>query len=61
MCESFNNNFIPGGPIEDQITLVLVKKGIIDCQNDTQCDEDKHCILSSKEPGRMLCEPVCDR
>lgn len=50
-----------GGPLEDQITLVLVKKGIIDCENDTQCDTDKACLDSYKEPGRMLCEPVCER
>lgn len=50
-----------GGALEDQITLVLVKKGIIDCENDTQCDDDKACMESYKEPGRVLCEPVCER
>jgi len=50
-----------GGQLEDQITLVLVKKGIIDCENNTQCDDDKACLDSYKEPGRMLCEPVCER
>ena len=50
-----------GGPLEDQITLVLVKKGVIDCENVTQCDDDKACMNSLKEAGRMLCEPVCER
>ena len=50
-----------GGAIEEQITLTLVKKGVIDCENDTQCDDDKACLDSLKEPGRMLCEPVCER
>lgn len=50
-----------GGPLEEQITLVLVKKGIVDCENSTQCDTDKACVDSNKKPGRMLCEPVCDR
>jgi hypothetical protein len=52
---------ILGGGLEDQITLVLVKKGIIDCENDTQCDSDKACLDSNKERGRQLCEPVCER
>ena len=52
---------LSGEGVEDQITLVLVKKGIIDCENNTQCDGDKACLDSYKEPGRMLCEPVCER
>ena len=52
---------LSGEGVEDQITLVLVKKGIIDCENNTQCDDDKACLFSYKEPGRMLCEPVCER
>jgi len=50
-----------GGGLEDQITLVLVKKGVIDCENDTQCADDRAC-LDSIEPetrGRKLCERVC--
>merc|ERR1711899_261355 len=49
------------GTLEDQVTLVLVKKGIIDCENDTQCDDDKACVESYKKPGRELCEKVCER
>ena len=30
-----------GGSLEDQITLVLVKKGVISCENETQCDDNK--------------------
>ena len=48
-----------GGAIEEQITLTLVKKGVIDCENDTQCDDDKACVESYKKPGRELCEKVC--
>merc|ERR1711899_292192 len=50
-----------GGSLEDQITLVLVQKGVIDCENDTQCDDDKACMDSWKEPGKMRCEKVCER
>lgn len=50
-----------GGAIEEQIVLTLVKKGVIDCENSTQCDDDKACMDSMKERGRMLCEPVCER
>ena len=50
-----------GGAIEEQIVLTLVKKGVIDCENSTQCDDDKACMDSLKERGRMLCEPVCER
>ena len=52
---------LSGEGVEDQITLVLIKKGIIDCENSTQCDDDRACLDSYKEPGRMLCEPVCER
>ena len=41
-----------GGGLEDQITLVLVKKGVIDCENDTQCSDDRACLDSVIEPGR---------
>ncbi len=51
----------PGGGLEDQITLVLVKKGVIDCENDTQCDDDRACLDSLKVAGRKLCELPCDR
>ncbi len=48
-----------GGGLEDQITLVLVKKGVIDCENDTQCADDRACVDSLEQPGRMMCEKPC--
>jgi len=59
--EGFYTNQLSESPLEDQVTLVLVKKGIIDCENDTQCDDDKACVDSYKKPGRELCEKVCER
>ena len=50
-----------GGEIAKQIDFTLVKKGVIDCENSTQCDDDKACMDSMKERGKMLCEPVCER
>ena len=35
-----------GGSLEDQITLVLVKKGVISCENETQCDDNKQVVQS---------------
>ncbi len=49
-----------GGGLEEQITLVLVKKGVVDCDNDTQCADDRACVDSFVEPGRKMCERVCD-
>jgi len=49
-----------GGGLEEQITLVLVKKGVIDCENDTQCADDMACLDSIVESGRLLCESPCD-
>ena len=60
----FNNrhfsNFSKGG-LEEQITLVLVKKGVIDCENDTQCADDRACLdsIEAETRGRKLCERVC--
>ena len=54
-------DFNSGGALEDHITLVLVKKGVIDCENDTQCADDRACMDSLIEPGRMLCEKPCER
>jgi len=48
-----------GGGLEDQITLVLVKRGVIDCENDTQCADDLACLDSVTEAGRQLCESPC--
>ena len=68
LLKLFRFDFMPlyfsvntGGGLEDQITLVLVKKGVIDCENETQCADDRSC-LDSIEPetrGRKLCEKVC--
>jgi len=48
-----------GGSLEDQITLVLVKKGVISCENETQCDDNKQCL---KQPdGMSRCQNPCER
>merc|ERR1719175_387335 len=47
------------GTLEDQITLVLVKKGVISCENETQCDDNKQCL---KQPdGMSRCQDPCER
>ena len=38
-----------GGSLEDQITLVLVKKGVISCENETQCDDNKQVSFYRKQ------------
>ena len=38
-----------GGSLEDQITLVLVKKGVISCENETQCDDNKQVQFYQKQ------------
>ena len=38
-----------GGSLEDQITLVLVKKGVISCENETQCDDNKQVEFNWKK------------
>merc|ERR1711962_1285133 len=38
------------GTLDDKITLVLVKKGVISCENEDQCDDDKQCL---KQPDGM--------
>lgn len=48
-----------GGTLEDKITLVLVKKGVISCENETQCDDNKQCL---KQPdGMSRCQDACER
>merc|ERR1712142_481319 len=48
-----------GGTLEDKITLVLVKKGVISCENETQCDDNKQCL---KQPdGMSRCQDPCER
>ena len=48
-----------GGTLEDKITLVLVKKGVISCENETQCDDNKQCL---KQPdGMSTCQNSCKR
>merc|ERR1740129_2351038 len=47
------------GSLEDKITLVLVKKGVISCENETQCDDNKQCL---KHPdGMSRCQNPCER
>merc|ERR1719270_1220640 len=47
------------GTLEDKITLVLVKKGVISCENETQCDDNKQCL---KQPdGMSRCQNPCER
>ena len=47
------------GTLEDKITLVLVKKGVISCENETQCDDNKQCL---KQPdGMSRCQDPCER
>merc|ERR1712198_307889 len=47
------------GTLEDKITLVLVKKGVISCENEDQCDDDKQCL---KQPdGMSRCQNPCER
>ena len=45
--------------IEEKVHLVLVKKGVIRCENDTQCDDEKQCL---KQPdGMSRCQNPCER
>merc|ERR1719295_1359488 len=47
------------GTLEDKITLVLVKKGVISCENETQCDDNQQCL---KQPdGMSRCQNPCER
>jgi len=48
-----------GGTLEDKITLVLVKKGVISCENETQCDDNKQCLKQPDEMSR--CQDPCER
>ena len=48
-----------GGTLEDKITLVLVKKGVISCENETQCDDNKQCL--KQEDGMSRCQDPCER
>merc|ERR1712107_791750 len=48
-----------GGTLEDKITLVLVKKGVISCENETQCDDNKQCL--KQEDGMSRCQNPCER
>ena len=38
-----------------------MKKGVIDCENDTQCADDRACLdsIEAETRGRKLCERVC--
>jgi len=48
-----------GGSLEDQITLVLVKKGVISCESEDQCDDDKQCL--KQQDGMSRCQNPCER
>ena len=48
-----------GGTLEDKITLVLVKKGVISCESEEQCDDDKQCLKQSD--GMSRCQNPCER
>merc|ERR550519_634617 len=48
-----------GGSLEDKITLVLVKKGVISCENETQCDDNKQCL--DQHDGMHRCQNPCER
>ena len=52
---------IPSMYLISNYPLSMCISGVIDCENSTQCDDDKACMDSLKKPGRMLCEPVCER
>jgi len=47
------------GSLEDKITLVLVKKGVISCENETQCDDNKQCL--DQNDGMHRCQNPCER
>lgn len=47
------------GSLEDQITLVLVKKGVISCESEDQCDDNKQCL--KQEDGMSRCQNPCER
>jgi len=47
------------GTLEDKITLVLVKKGVISCENETQCDDNKQCLKQTD--GMSRCQNPCER
>merc|ERR1719204_891584 len=47
------------GTLEDQITLVLVKKGVISCEGDDQCDDNKQCL--KQLDGMSRCQNPCER
>ena len=34
---------------------------MVDCENDAQCADNRACMDSLIEPGRMLCEKPCGR
>ena len=63
-----------GGSLEDQITLILVKKGIISCENEIQCDDNKQVSFYRKQlyayaliqclgqnDGMFRCQNPCER
>ena len=47
------------GTLEDKITLVLVKKGVISCESEDQCDDNKQCL--PQDDGMSRCQNPCER
>ena len=47
------------GTLEDKITLVLVKNGVISCEDNSQCDDNKQCL--KQEDGMSRCQNPCER
>ena len=47
------------GTLEDKIALVLVKKGVISCEDESQCDDNKQCL--PQDDGMSRCQNPCER
>merc|ERR1719433_1664603 len=47
------------GTLEDKIALVLVKKGVISCEDEDQCDDNKQCL--PQDDGMSRCQNPCER
>ena len=47
------------GTLEDKIALVLVKKGVISCEDNDQCDDNKQCL--KQDDGMSRCQNPCER
>ena len=45
--------------LEYMITIVLVKKGVVTCEDNTKCDDNKQCL--KQEDGMSRCQNPCER